>query len=247
LKLNHYQKAHMGRACLALPCLLCLVVPFFAVAAQQSATSDVDTMLRQARDEIRDFEKAGGKKDDPNHPIAKWAKALWALREKSPGTVDTAKATSEAVHLLIHADRFQEAQARTDQLAPDDPAWESLPQVLFEAASIQKDFTYFFQKLQSVLPKTPDHKAQAAIQLALGRGWRAKKDDEKAKVALRAAIELGRDSAPGRQAETELYELLNLGPGHPAPQFSTVALNGSRISLSDYRGKPVVLVFWATT
>jgi len=40
------------------------VVPFFAVTAQQSATSDGDTMLRQARDEIRDFEKAGGKKDD---------------------------------------------------------------------------------------------------------------------------------------------------------------------------------------
>src|SRR5437879_1757050 len=88
--------------------------PFFAVAAQQSATSDVDTMLRQARDEIRDFEKAGGKKDDPSHPISKWVKALWALREKSPSTVDTATATSEAVHLLIHADRFQEAQARTD-------------------------------------------------------------------------------------------------------------------------------------
>jgi hypothetical protein len=146
----------------------------FAVAAQQPATGDVDTTLRQARNEIRNFEKAGGKKDDPNHPIAKWVKALWAFREKSPRTGETAKATSEAVHLLIHADRFQEAQARTDQLAPDDPAWEGLPQVLFEAASLQKDFTYFFQKLQSVLPKTPDHKAQAAIQLGLWRGWRAK-------------------------------------------------------------------------
>ena len=231
----------------ALPCLLCLVVPFFAVAAQQSATSDVDTMLRQARDEIRDFEKAGGKKDDPSHPISKWVKALWALREKSPGTVDTAKATSEAVHLLIHADRFQEAQARTDQLATDDPAWESLAQVLFEAASLQKDFTYFFQKLQSVLPKTPDHKAQAAIQLAQGRGWRAKKDDEKAKVALRAAIELARDSAPGRQAETELYELLNLGPVIPRRSFQLWRSTVPGISLSDYRGKPAVLVFWATT
>jgi len=216
-------------------------------APQQSSANDVDTMLRQAREEIRNFEQAGGKKEDPNHPIAKWVKALWALREKSPRTGETAKATSEAVHLLIHADRFQEAQARTDQLAPDDPAWESLPQVLFEAASLQKDFTYFFQKLQSVLPNAPDHKVQAAIQLGLGRGWRAQKDEEKAKAAFHAAIDMARDSAPARQAETELYELLHLGPGQPAPQFSALAINGSRIALSDYRGKPTVLVFWSTT
>ena len=232
----------MTRLRVALPCLLSLMV----AAAQQPNLGEVDTILQQARDEIRNFDKAGGKKDDPNHPIAKWVQALWALREKSPRSVEMAKATTEAVHLLIHADRFQEAYRHADQLGPDDPAWESLPQILFEAASLQKDFTYFFQKLQSVLPDASDHKAQAAIQLALGRGWRAKNDEEKAREAFQAAVSLARDSVPGRQAETELYELLHLGPGQPAPQFSTVAVNGSPISLADYRGKPVVLVFWAT-
>jgi hypothetical protein len=53
-------------------------------------------------------------------------------------------------------------------------------------------------------------------------------------------------STSAKQAETELYELLHLGPGQPAPPFSTAALDGSRISLAAYRGKPVVLVFWGT-
>ncbi len=216
------------------------------LAAQQPASSDVDTMLREAHDEIGNFEKAGGKKDDPNHPVEKWVQALWALREKSPRPPETAKATSEAVHLLIHADRFQEAYRRVDQLAPDDPAWDSLAQFLFEAASLQKDFKYLFQKLDSVLAKAPDGKVRAAMQLSLGRGWRAQKNDEKAKAAFEAAIESARDSSSGRQAETELYELLHLGPGQPAPQFSATAVDGSPISLADYRGKPVVLVFWAT-
>ena len=126
----------MRRACFALLCLLCLVVPLFAVAAQQSATGDVDTMLRQARDEIRDFEKAGGKKDDPNHPIAKWVNALWAFRETSPRTGETAKATSEAVHLLIHADRFQEAQAE-EQL----DGWNCVP----SAWPVDRDFDTFIR------------------------------------------------------------------------------------------------------
>lgn len=228
------------------PLMLITVACAFAQAPPQPAVSDVDKMLRQAREEIRSFETAGGKKNDPNHPVGKWVQALWTIREKSPGTPEAAKSTSEAVHLLIHADRFQEAQARVDQLASDDAAWEGLSQVLFEAASSQKDFTYFFQKLRSVLPNAPDPQVKAAIQFRLGRGWRAQSDDEKAKEAFQAAIDLAHDSPSGRQAETELYELLHLGPGQPAPEFSTTAVNGSHISLADYRGKPLVLVFWST-
>ncbi len=33
---------------------------------------------------------------------------------------------------------------------------------------------------------------------------------------------------------------------HPAPDFSLTTLDGSTASLSDYRGKPVILNFWAT-
>ena len=227
--------------------LIVILASSHAAQAPKAATIDVETTLRQAREEIQNFEKAGGKKDDPNHPVEKWVQALWAFRDQSARGSETAKATSESVHLLIHADRFQEAQARADQLAADDPAWEGLARVLFEAASLQKDFTYFFRKLSAVLSGATDPKEQAAIQLSLGRGWRAQRDDEKAKSAFQSAIESARDSEAGRQAETELYELLHLGPGEPAPQFSATAIDGSRISLADYRGKPVLVVFWSTS
>jgi hypothetical protein len=204
----------------------------------QSEPPAVNAMLRQARAEIRDFEKAGGKKDDPQHPVEKWVQKLWAARLPT--------ATVEAVHLLIHADRFQEARDRADMVAADDAAWDDLPQVLLEAASMQKDHTYFFRKLDTVLAKAPDQKVRAAIELALGRGWREQKEDAKAESALRAARDLAPDSVAGRQAETELYDLLHLGPGQPAPFFTAAAVNSSNVSLADYRGKPLVLVFWAT-
>src|SRR5262249_51918442 len=73
--------------------------------AQQPAPANVDDILRQARKEISDFEKAGGKKDAPQHPVGKWVQSLWAVHEKSARTADGAKAATEAVHLLIHADR----------------------------------------------------------------------------------------------------------------------------------------------
>ena len=34
--------------------------------------------------------------------------------------------------------------------------------------------------------------------------------------------------------------------GKPAPKFTLVDLNGKKVSLSDYKGKPVLLNFWAT-
>src|SRR6516225_2086770 len=94
-----------------------LLAPACVVStAQQASKPPVDEVLRQARQEISSFEKAGGKKSDPLHPVEKWAQELWTWRTASPGSADTAKATSEAVHLLIHADRFAEAQTRADQV-----------------------------------------------------------------------------------------------------------------------------------
>jgi len=87
---------------------------------------------------------------------------------------------------------------------------------------------------------------KAAIQLSLGRAWREQHEEENAKAAFRSAMELAGNSASGRQAETELYDLLHLGVGQPAPPFSASTVNGSRVSLSDFQGKPFVLVFWAT-
>jgi len=215
-------------------------------AASQEPAPSVDEMLREARKEIASFEKAGGKKSDPRHPVGKWTQELWKRREASPGAPDAAKAASESVHLLIHADRFAEAQTKADQIPPADPAWQSLPQVLFESASMQKNFAYFFDKMQAVLSGAKDAKTRAAVQLSLGRGWREQHDEAKAKAAFQSAIELAGNSAAGKQAETELYELLHLGVGQPAPAFSAAAVNGSRVSLADYRGKPLVLVFWST-
>ena len=215
-------------------------------AQQASPAGGIDEILRQARQDISNFEKGGGRKDDPVHPAVKWTQELWKWRETSPGSPDAAEATTEAVRLLVLADRFADLQTRADRIPADDPAWQGVAPLLFISASRQKNFTYFFSKLQSVLDETRDLKTLAALQFNLGRGWRARNDEEKAKTAFRSAIELAPDSPAGKQAAAVLYELLHLGVGQPAPSFSATTVSGSRLSLSDYRGKPLVLVFWGT-
>jgi thiol-disulfide isomerase/thioredoxin len=50
----------------------------------------------------------------------------------------------------------------------------------------------------------------------------------------------------GAQASAELYELNHLVPGQIAPEISGEDLDGHPLRLSEYRGKIVVLHFWAS-
>jgi peroxiredoxin len=43
-----------------------------------------------------------------------------------------------------------------------------------------------------------------------------------------------------------IYELEHLQPGMSAPPFSAETLDGKKVSLNDFRGKVVLLNFWAT-
>lgn len=60
-----------------------------------------------------------------------------------------------------------------------------------------------------------------------------------------AAVE---NAAPGVNVDEAVVTNLEPAPkvGHPAPDFTLVDLEGEPVSLSDFRGKPVILNFWAT-
>jgi thiol-disulfide isomerase/thioredoxin len=51
---------------------------------------------------------------------------------------------------------------------------------------------------------------------------------------------------PAAKASKELYGLRELTVGKPAPEIEGPDIEGNRMRLSDYRGKVVVLVWWAT-
>jgi hypothetical protein len=100
-----------------------------AAASQPAASTDaplaeVEALLKAARAEIAQFERDGGKRTDPHHPVSVWVEKLWALRELQPPSAATGKATAEAIHLLVHADRVPDAEAKADRLALDDRAWD---------------------------------------------------------------------------------------------------------------------------
>jgi peroxiredoxin len=72
-------------------------------------------------------------------------------------------------------------------------------------------------------------------------------------IALVGGIFVAFNAASGNDDVTTVSDAANssgLEPapiaGHPAPDFTLRTLNGEQVSLSDFRGQPVIINFWAT-
>jgi hypothetical protein len=216
-------------------------------AAAAAAIAEIRQTIDTAWKEVQAYRTGGGKPGAPDHPARKWHATLWTYREQHPGTAAAARATADAIRLLVRGEFWDEAHARIDTVGVDDPAWERLSAALYEEGSTRKDFAYTIATLSKVAATTTSPTNQAAVLLDIGRAQRRQGDV----AAATKSFEAARSAAPGSVSSTEadgvLYEIAHLSLGLPAPTFSTKARNGKTVDLAALKGRAVVLVFWATT
>lgn len=206
----------------------------------------VQAMIRQAKQESEQFLGSGGKASDANHQNLKWAATLWQYRGEHPSTPATDLATSEALRLLIRADHINEMQAKADTLKPDDAAWKQAINALMEAATNRGNYDYLISKAQALVQHATDPEIKLRARFTLGRAYWKKGDTEQAKAAFQAVITQRPNTSYAEAAEGNLMEMQNLNLGQPAPLFANRTINGEPISLADFKGKVVVLKFWAS-
>lgn len=166
---------------------------------------------------------------------------LWVLSNQAPG------GTSPEVNRAL------------DLLARDHSQGEELPHLLPALANIASPKVEAL--LRAVLEKNPKREAQAAACLTLAQylknqaGEPAHKADaerltSEAEKYFALAVEKYGDVRIGRQsvadsAKGELFELQHLMVGKTAPEIEGKDADGKSFKLSDYKGKVVVLDFWA--
>lgn len=214
--------------------------------AQQDPLAAIGKMMAEARDEIDAFEKSNPAAG-AQRPAVKWDAALWAIHEREPRTAAGARAAVEAVRLLTQAALWSRADARIDSLPLDDPAWEGLPWVLYEAGIQRRDLAAVIGKLSHVAEVAPKDTTKAAALMIVGRAYRRQGDLDAAKRALEASRAAAPASTYAEESKGIIYEIDYLSPGKMAPAISATARGSRRIDLAALRGKPVVLVFWGTT
>jgi hypothetical protein len=233
---------------------LCFAILFGAtVAAQQQPQAPADPELHQiektidqAWREANQYVNAGGKEADAIYPGRKWAMTLWRYREQHPDTAASARASAEALHFLAHAEQMNELANKADSLAPNDAVWKRVIGVLREAADRKKDYDYLILKSKFLLEKSSDREVKMRAQSALAEGFWKKGEIEQARAAFQKVVADYPDTPLAREATGNLHELDALNLGQLAPLFAYRGLNREPVALADFKGKVVLLNFWAS-
>jgi len=216
-------------------------------AAAAAAVAEVRQTIETAWKEMQVYRTGGGRPAAPDHPALKWDATLWAYRDKYPGTEAAARATADAIRMLVRGELWDQAHTRTDAVGVDDAAWVRLSSAIYEEGSARKDFAYTIATLSKVAATTTSPTIKSAVLLDIGRAQRRQGDVAAATTSLETARSAAPGSASAEEADGILYEISHLSVGLPAPTFSTRARNGKTVDLAAFHGRPVILVFWSTT
>ena len=229
------------------PCRPALAQATAQPADAAAAVAEVRQTIDTAWKEMQAYDKAGGKPGTPDHPALKWHATLWAYREQHPGTEAAARATADAIRLLVRGQFWEQAHARTEAVGVHDPAWERLPAAIYEEGSTRKDFAYTIATLSKVATATTIPTIKSAVLLGVGRAQRRQGDVAAATNTFESSRSAAPGSASAEEADGVLYEISHLSVGLPAPTFSAKARNGKTVDLAAFHGRAVVIVFWSTT
>src|SRR5262249_33249104 len=153
---------------------------------------------------------------------------------------------AEALHFLAHAEQTNELASKADLLGPNDDVWKRVIGVLSEAADRKKDYDYLIAKAKFLLEKSSDREVKMRAQSALAQGFWKKGEIEQARSAFQKVLADYPDTPLAREATGNLHELDALNLGQTAPLFAYRGLNGEPVALADFKGKVVLLNFWAS-
>jgi tetratricopeptide (TPR) repeat protein len=171
---------------------------------------------------------------------------FWRYRLKHPRTPPTVVATTQALSLLNRCDRINELQAKADTLELDDPAWEQVINILLFASIKTKDYSYLLTKAETLTRLAVDPKIKARARFNIGQAYWKKGDVAEARIAFQTVVDQYPNTSYAEEAEGNVREIDFLNVGQSAPQFDRVTIKGDQLSLTQFRGKIVVLKFWGT-
>ena len=138
----------------------------------------------------------------------------------------------------------EEIENSLSQLNTDAELWSTI--LLYVKIGYENSGQDFYGLLQDLEDKLTHPRSQSGVFFHLGREYLSRNDKDKATQYFRKVVNLNAHPFYIDQALSDLYEIESLNIGDMAPIFNAQTVFGDSLSLSDYRGKIVLLEFWAT-
>ena len=129
---------------------------------------------------------------------------------------------------------------------PDNPGLDDvLPSTVDAAFDLEAPDTWA-RGLDKLSKATKRDKTKAGALIALGQLQLRAKKLNRARRAFKRLIALEPDEETVTLGKGYLFEIKNLQIGKTAPNFTTTTLDGKSVTLESFRGKAVLLNFWAS-
>jgi hypothetical protein len=228
-------------------CLLLLVCAAAAAEEPDSAKA-WEQLDRKYKTAEREFyqpwkdAKARGEScelDYRKHPSRTFVPRFLDFAAKYPGTDEAVKALVQVIRYTHDGDQRTAAVATLmEGYAESEAIRPAIGILRFRAP----------ETLDTLIEKTPHRDIKGFAMLARAQGLKRTDPDralrmlEDIKRKYTDVVERGTTLA--YRAEREIFELVNLAVGKPAPEIEGEDLDGVSFKLSDYRGKVVMLDFW---
>ena len=183
--------------------------------------------------------------EDYDKLVSQTTEMLWNLRESNPGTIASRLATAQSI-MLLEGWNDSLVVARTKQVDKNNDIFGALIGTS-RRAEVRVNGPEAAITLMNELKEGVTNPAnlvilQSELVLALRD---AGKQTEALDAARTLKMEYAIDTTWIEWADNAIYDLEYLGEGMPAPRFEAVDVNGTTINLDNFKGKPLVLEFYA--
>jgi Redoxin len=194
---------------------------------------------------IQELQRAGETDPMPyTNRVLQSAEILWGLGESNPGTIAGELASSQSV-LLLQDVNDSLLVARSQVIDQFNPNFQTVVETARRTEMRRNGSPAAVTLMQGFLERVTDPGPRVAVLTELIIAYRDNLQvDEAVAMAEQMKTEF-QDSSVTAWADRALYDLQNLMPGMAAPDFQAVTTAGDTISLASFRGRALLLEFYA--
>ena len=183
------------------------------------------------------------KTDSVGQNVEQTASILWNMPQSYPNTLGAAYARSEAVTLLAGWNDSL-AVARAREVEPTNPRYLDAARTARRAQARLRGQSEALALVRDFQSRAIRGAQEAALQAEIVRAHIDSLEQDQALAAAQTLQRVFPNTEWADWAKRAAYEINNLLPGMPAPEFSVTTWDGEALDLGDLRGQPVILEFY---
>lgn len=179
-------------------------------------------------------------------PQAKYATEFFDYFVANPKSPTGRRAAENAFLMWGNLGDAEKVESALKKVSDDSILWSRILDSISSAYFRSKRQSEYAILLTDLKDRLTDPVSRSGVFLRLGRHFEKSGEFEEAKKLYSAVVQMNSTTFDVGKAEFALFELAWLNIGQSAPDFSIDTVSGDPFTLSELKGKVVLLDFWST-